>query len=131
MTLLVLSAAVGGTELGGEIGIDLKSLAYKTSYSDTSATFAIGRSQSNHYANLFLSGAIVNSHFANYSTNFRLYGTYFNSSTDNATEIMGRRPFCRKRSTLFRYTGPIIKIMHCVMRPITGLTGSDCSRNYP
>jgi len=86
MALLLLAASVGATELGGEIGIDLKHLDYETSYRDTSATYSIGRSQSNHYANLLLSGALVNSHFANYSTNLKLYGTYFSSSTGGVSE---------------------------------------------
>ena len=84
--LMLISSVAVATELSGEIGIDLKSLNYNTDYDDTTATFSIARSQSNHYANLLLSGALINSNFANYSTNLRLYGAYVNSSTDNATE---------------------------------------------
>lgn len=93
--LLMISSVAAATELAGEIGIDLKDLTYKTDYSDTSASHSIRRSQSNHYANLLLSGALINSHFANYSTNLKVYGAYFNSSTNDATETEYVKPDLR------------------------------------
>lgn len=87
LLLVTLSAAAvsAETSLTGEIGVDLKNLSYKTSLSDTALAYSINRSQSDHYLKLLMSGALVNSHFANYSTNLRLSGAYFNSSNDAET----------------------------------------------
>jgi hypothetical protein len=80
---LILATAVSAeTDLTGEVGVDLTVLSYGTAIKDTTWDYSASRSGSSHFLNLNLIGPLVNSHFANYATNLRLYGTYFRSSTD-------------------------------------------------
>ncbi len=82
LTVILAAAATAETDLTGEIGVDLQTLSYKTDLNDTSLSYSANRTGSRHFLNLNLMGPLVNSHFANYATNLRLYGTYIRSTND-------------------------------------------------
>ena len=84
--LMVAGLASAETELNGEVGVDLETFSYESALKDTSWSHSARRTGSNHFLNLNMIGPLVNSHFANYATNLKLFGTYLRSSNDVETK---------------------------------------------
>lgn len=90
MMIGVISLAAAGiaysqTDLTGTLGVDLENYRFSNSLKDTTRNYTVDRKLSNHFLRLNITGPIVNEVFAKYSASAKVYGTYYQVSTDNGS----------------------------------------------
>ncbi len=82
-TLPVWGQLRAQTTLRGEIGLDLENHIFDKALKDTTYSFLVNRSLSNHYLDLLVSGPLVTKNLATYSIRALTFGTYTRVKTEN------------------------------------------------
>lgn len=80
------------TTLKGEIGLDLENYIFDKALKDTTYSFLVNRSLSNHYLDLRVSGPLVTDNLATYSIRALTFGTYTRVKTENNRSSVYLKP---------------------------------------